>query len=372
MADTTTTTYGLTKPEVGASEDTWGTKLNTNLDTIDDLLDGTTAIAPNLVGFKVGGTAVTSTAAELNILDGVTATASEINQLSGVTTAVVETGDIGTSVQAYDAQLATLAGMSADQATYAADNTPTAGALGRRNIIINGDFQVDQRGASSGYTSSSANEYFLDRWRIVTSGQSVTWSGSYSKTLTVPSGGIEQVIEGSNIRSGTYIVNWSGTASCTVDGVSKTKGDTFTLTEGSNCTVKFTSGTLAQVQIEEGSVSTQFETRSFGEELLLCQRYYWQTDGSSRHGIVRCATASTGVCVIRHPVVMRSTPTLSSSSFGAVVRESVNWYSINTATISESSNQTVNLNLSFTSTGLGEGAVLHLGNGCVLRFDAEL
>ena len=87
MADTTTTTYGLTKPEIGASEDTWGTKLNTNLDTIDDLLDGTTAIAPNLTAgsWQVGGTAVTATAAELNILDGVTATASELNQLDGVT-----------------------------------------------------------------------------------------------------------------------------------------------------------------------------------------------------------------------------------------------------------------------------------------------
>jgi len=75
---------------------------------------------------------------------------------------------------------------------------------------------------------------------------------------------------------------------------------------------------ITGVQLEVGSVATDFEHRSFAEELALCQRYYYRwTAGASGNKYLWIGQAySSSACfgVIRTlPVTMRAIPTASAS-----------------------------------------------------------
>jgi len=68
---------------------------------------------------------------------------------------------------------------------------------------------------------------------------------------------------------------------------------------------------ITGVQLELGKVATPFEHRSYGEELALCQRYYYKSLGAVSRSVIPYTTANSYTDTVFLPVEMRATPTIT-------------------------------------------------------------
>jgi hypothetical protein len=195
MADTNTTNLSLVKPEVGASQDTWGGKSNTNLDTIDAVLFGSVPIQPDLgAGWEVGGVAVTATAAELNILDGVTASTAELNAA-----AVVAADPTITALAAYNTN-GLLTQTAADTFT---GRTLTAGT---GTSVTNGD------GVSGNPTVDVTTASTAEIQSLSGTNKLPTTAGiATAAALATPSGGADWTPDWSAFISATWVLTGNRT-----------------------------------------------------------------------------------------------------------------------------------------------------------------
>ena len=97
----------------------------------------------SMTTLDIGGTNVTSTAAELNILDGVTSTASELNILDGVTATAAELNysDTGASVGTVVASKVVTVDANKDVSSFR--NITLTGELDAGSLDVSGDADID-------------------------------------------------------------------------------------------------------------------------------------------------------------------------------------------------------------------------------------
>lgn len=308
------TTIGATTPSTG----TFTTLTTPSADINGGAIDGTVIGATT----PANGTFSTLTATTLNsanaaltggAIDGVT--------LGGTTpvTATINSGAIN--------------------GTVIGGTTPAAGSFtnlngsylaGRRNLIINGNFAINQR-VVSGTVTLAAGVYGHDRWKAGSSGCTYTFAASgVDTTLTISAGSLLQIVAGENVFGSTFVLSWTGTAQARFNGGTYGSSPLAVagVTAGSNLSIEFNTGTVGSVQLEPGTIATPFERRLFKTELEECQYYY---EKSYEYGTAPGALTATGgfktqisglsstthtvTIMLEYAVPKRTTPTVTLYSY---------------------------------------------------------
>lgn len=163
--------------------------------------------------------------------------------------------------------------------------------------------------------------------------QANTWE---YKSVTVPGDSVAFPTDNSQ---GLYLIFGLGVSSTVSAAAGSWQGSFYYGVTGATSVVSTNAATwqVTGVQFEVGNTATNFEYRDYGNELRMCQRYFFQMlcDGTTMP--LTSATAySSSVCYnntqITFPVTMRTTPTVTTSGqiylsdgLGSSYASTINW-----------------------------------------------
>jgi hypothetical protein len=342
-------------------------------------LGGTPATALLQASSITAGWAGTLSAAR----GGLGVNASSANGVALWTSGVPTFTAVGTLINSAAVRYDAAQSLTAAQQAQARQNI----AVPAGNLIINGDFRINQ----IGYVSAAAlatTVYGHDMWKAGASGGDYSFTQLKSSTqITIAAGkSLIQPIEDANVAGGSYVLSWTGTAQARAGVNTLTPAGTYAAspllitgqTAATAMSVEFNAGTLGTVKLEPGANATPFVMRSYDQEIAACLRYYAKVVSAASYtafGAGIASGATNGSAYFKLPVRMRTGPTITIGGSTALWAGGT-FYPVTSISGTYAGSDTALVQFSVSGGGMTTGAAMnYVANGdasAFMVFDARL